>query len=101
MRCKVNVASWFENVVAARIAVVCWRFVVLISRYLSFGVVQIVFELMIILDSALNFEWRLLSDVQTSVSVLAYYIGAAVVRSDVLVRDRVCVHGVMCRMCGV
>ena len=28
-------------------------------------------------------------------------IGAAVVRSDVLVRDRVCVHGVICVECVV
>ena len=47
VRCKENVASWFENVVAARIADVCWRFVVLMSRCLSFEVAQIVFELMI------------------------------------------------------
>ena len=38
---------------------------------------------------------------KSGVSVLAYYIGAAVVRSDVLVRDCVCVHGVLCVECVV
>ena len=47
VRCRVNVASWFENVVAARIAAVFCDSCCLLCRCLSFGVAQIAFELMI------------------------------------------------------